>query len=233
MDAGAAVAVVPPPGPPADLTPPTMTTLSAPSLITSTDGSFTVAFKGSDNVGVVGYQVMVRHGATGTWSAPSIQIATTKTFSGLAPGTWYVDVRTRDAAGNLSAWKQVHVVVPADDRSYKFSAGMLRQTNSVYLHRTVTKTSTTGSKMTVKFSGNAFYLFGTTGVAYGRMRVTIDGVSYTVDEGYYARHRATGTHYRAVVFSRTLTNRAHTVTITCLGTSGRRTIAIDGVGWRN
>ena len=122
VDAGAAVAVVPPPGPPADLTPPTMTTLTAPSLITSTDGSFTVAFKGSDNVGVVGYQVMVRHGATGTWSAPSIQIATTKTFSGLAPGTWYVDVRTRDAAGNLSAWKQVHVVVPADDRSYKFSA---------------------------------------------------------------------------------------------------------------
>ena len=58
-------------------------------------------------------------------------------------------------------------------------------------------------------------------------------LSYTVDEGYYARHRATGTHYRAVVFSRTLTNRAHTVTITCLGTSGRRTIAIDGVGWRN
>ena len=209
------------------------TALSAPSLITTTDGSFTVAFKGSDNVGVIGYQIMVRRGATGTWSAPSIQIATTKTFSGLAPGTWYIDVRARDAVGNLSPWKQVHVVVPADDRSYRFSTRMVRQTSSVYLHRTVTKTLTAGSKMTIKFSGNAFYLFGTTGVAYGRMRVTIDGVSFTVDEGYYAGRRATGSHYRVLIFSRNLTRRAHTVTITCLGTSGRRTIAIDGVGWRN
>jgi hypothetical protein len=65
------------------------------------------------------------------------------------------------------------------------------------------------------------------------MRVRIDGVSYTVDEGYHAGHRATSTHYRVLVFSRNLTMRSHTVTITNLGTSGRRTIAVDGVGWRH
>jgi hypothetical protein len=35
------------------------------------------------------------------------------------------------------------------------------------------------------------------------------------------------------VFSRSLTMRAHTATITCLATAGRRTIAVDAVGWRN
>jgi hypothetical protein len=210
-----------------------MTALSAPALVSTVDGSFTVTFKGSDNVRVVGYQIQVKRGVQGTWSAPTIQVGTSRTYSGLAPGTWYIDVRARDAAGNLSAWKQVHVVVPTDDRAYRFSVRMTRKTSSAYLRHTLTTTYTAGSRMTVTFRGNAFYLIGATGVSYGRIRITIDGVSYTVDEGYSAGHRATSSHYRVTVFSRSLTLRAHTVTITCLATTGRRTIAVDAVGWRN
>ena len=235
VDAAAAVAVVPPPGPPADLTPPTMTTLSAPSLITThgrqLHGQRSRAPTTSVSSATRSWPGAERPGPGRRHRSRSRR---PRHSAGWPRARWYIDVRARDAAGNLSPWKQVHVVVPADDRSYRFSTRMVRQTSSVYLHRTVTKTLTAGSKMTVKFSGNAFYLFGTTGVAYGRMRVTIDGASYTVDEGYYAGRRATGSHYRVAGLLPDPDNRrAHTVTITCLGTSGRRTIAIDGVGWRN
>ncbi len=87
--------------------------------------------------------------------------------------------------------------------------------------------------MSIAFSGSSFSLLGTTGHYYGKLRVTLDGRSYTIDTGYYRGVRERGNHYRVVLFSRSLANARHTVTITCLATSGRRTIAIDAAGWRN
>jgi hypothetical protein len=87
--------------------------------------------------------------------------------------------------------------------------------------------------MTIRFSGSSFVLIGTAAVNHGRLRVVIDGRAYTVDEGYYKGSRATSTHYRVILLNKTLTNKAHTVVITCLGTSGRPTIDVDGIAWRN
>ena len=61
----------------------------------------------------------------------------------------------------------------------------------------------------------------------------MDGKRYTVDTGYDRGVRQTRTHYRVLLFSRSLANANHTVTITCLATPGRRTIGIDGIAWRN
>ncbi|MDQ3129111.1 MAG: hypothetical protein M3Q66_11755, partial [Chloroflexota bacterium] len=90
-----------------------------------------------------------------------------------------------------------------------------------------------GAKMTIRFTGSSFYFLATTGRYQGRVRITIDGVSHTVDQGYYAGRRETGSHYRVVVFSKFLANKAHTVVLTNLGTSGRPTISVDAVAWRN
>ena len=223
----------PAPTPPADVTAPTMTALSAPSLITSADGSFAATFAASDNVGVANYEVRTRRGAAGTWSAPTVQHATARTFIGLAPGTWYIDVRARDAVGNLSAWRESVVVVPTDDRAWSFSAGTTRRTGSSYLRGTATTTQTAGARMKLTFSGSSFSLLGTAGRSNGRMRINVDGHAFIVDTGYYKGARATGNHYRVVLFSRNLTNGKHAVTITCLATAGRRTIGIDAAGWRN
>jgi hypothetical protein len=99
------------PTPPPDLSAPTMTALSAPRLVTSADASFTATFTGSDNVGVTAYQIRTKKGTSGTWSVTTTQTARARAFSGLAAGTWYIDVRARDAVGNLSAWRAAVVVI--------------------------------------------------------------------------------------------------------------------------
>jgi hypothetical protein len=159
--------------------------------------------------------------------------STSKTFSGLAAGTWYIGLRARDAVGNWSAWRQIRVVVPTDDRSFSFSSSTSRRTGSAYINGTSTWNANAGSKMTARFSGDAFYLIGTAGPEYGKLRVTIDGVSTTVDTGHYKGARASSNHYRVLLFSKAMASGTHTVTITNLATSGRPTIAIDALGFRN
>ena len=212
---------------------PVITHLTAPALVRSTNGSFTATWTGTDNVGITRYYYRTKKGATGAWSAVHSQTTRSRAFSGLSAGTWYIAVTARDAVGNIPPWRVTRVVVPVDDRSYHFSKGTVRLRSSADIRGTETTTNRTGATMTVKFTGDAFYLVGTTGVLKGRMRVTIDGVSVTVDEGTYSHHRATGTHHGVVVFSKGLAFGAHTVVITNLGTSGRPTISVDAIGLRN
>jgi hypothetical protein len=143
-----------------------------------------------------------------------------------------VEVTARDAVGNAAPWRLLKIMVPRDDRSYAFSSGTIRSRGSADIRGTTTSTSHAGARMTVKFSGDHFYLVGTTGVSKGKMRITIDGVSVTIDEGRYGASRATSTHHRVLLYSKALAAGAHTVVITNLGTAGRPTITIDAVGWR-
>ena len=206
--------------------------VSAPSIVRSTDGSFVVSFSATDNIGVSRYLIRWKKGATGAWSAVHAQTGRSRTLAGLTPGTWYVEVTARDAVGNAAPWRLLKVVVPRDDRSYSFSAGTIRSRGSADIRGTTTSTSHTGATMTAKFTGDHFYLIGTTGVSKGKMRITIDGVSVTIDEGRDGSLRATSTHHRVLLFSKALKAGAHTVVITNLGTAGRPTITIDALGWR-
>jgi hypothetical protein len=215
-----------------DASDPVLKSVSAPTVARSVDGSFVVKFSATDNVGVVRYLYRIRKGATGAWSAVYGTTSHSRTFAGLSAGTWYIALTARDAIGNIAPWRELKVVVPKDDHSFHFSTGTVRHRNAADFRGTDTSTSRTGSKMSVTFTGDHFYLVGTTGVDKGKMRVTIDGVSVTVDEGRYGGHRATGTHHRVLLLSRALAAGAHTVVITNLGTSGRPTITIDAIGWR-
>ncbi|HEX7471705.1 MAG TPA: hypothetical protein VF323_01380, partial [Candidatus Limnocylindrales bacterium] len=216
-----------------DASAPVMTRLSAPYLVRSMDGSFVVSFAASDNVGVTRYYVRTKKGATGAWSAGQPQSGRSRTFTGLSAGTWYIGVTAQDAVGNAASWHVVRVVVPTDDRAYHFSLGTVHLRSAADFKGTETATSRPGATMTIKFTGSAFYLIGTTGIHLGRMRVTIDGVSKTVDEGTYAGRRATTTHHRVLLFAKGLVAGPHTVVITNLGTSGRPTISVDAIGLRN
>jgi subtilisin family serine protease len=228
IDAAAAVNLPPP-----DLTPPAMTGLTSPSLVRSATRAFTATWTATDNVAVTGFEIRTKRGAAGTWSAVSSQTATSQTFSGLAAGSWYINVRAVDAAGHRSAWRQVLTIVPRDDRAWSFSSGTIRRTGLPYIAGTDTTTSRGGVRMTIRFTGSAFYLIGTSAVKRGKLRVTIDGRSWIVDEGTFRGTRARTTNYRVLLFSRSLTNRTHTVVITNLATIGRPTIDVDAVGWRN
>jgi len=213
-----------------DATAPVMTAL-VPSayLVRTTDGKVTVRWAATDVVGVTGYQVRLRAGVAGIWTTPTGTVATSRVLT-LAPGTWYVGVRPRDAAGNLGEWREVRVIVPVDDRSLTFSSGTRRLSSSVDYRGTYTVTSRAGSRLTMAFSGTGLYLVGRAGPGFGRFRVTVDGNSTIVDAGFYAGQRATTVHARVVLFSARLADGAHTVTITNLATAGRPSIAVDGIG---
>jgi subtilisin family serine protease len=228
IDAGAAVNLPPP-----DVIAPVMTGLTAPSIVRSTTRAFTASWTGTDNLAVTGFEIKMRNGATGTWSSISSQTGTTRTFSGLAAGSWYIAVRAIDAVGHRSAWRQVLAIVPRDGRAWGFSSGSVKRLGPAYIKGTDTTTSRFGARMTIRFTGSAFYLIGTSAVRHGRLRVTIDGRSWIVDEGTLRGARATRTTYRVVVFAKALVRRPHVAVITCLGTRGRPTIDVDAVAWRN
>lgn len=214
-----------------DAAAPTMVSLATSSrVVRSSNGVFTGTWSARDNVGVTGYQWRFRRNADGTWSSPTSTTARSRDFK-LSAGSWYLGVRARDLVGNWSGWREVRVIVPVDDRSYAFSSGTVRRTGSSYYRGTITITNRAGSRLTTTFTGTGFYLVGTSGPWYGRMRVTIDGTAYLVDTGYYKAKRATINRYRVLLFSKSLSAGVHTVTITNLATAHRPTIAIDALGF--
>jgi hypothetical protein len=192
-----------------------------------------VSFSATDNIGVTRYLFRWRKGTTGTWTLIHGQTGGgSRTFTGLTPGTWYIQISARDAVGNLAPWRMLKIVVPRDDRSFSFSKGTIRSRGSADIQGTTTSTTRAGATMTATFTGDHFYLIGTTGVSKGKMRVTIDGVSVTIDERLMGTHRVTSTHHRVLLYSTALAAGNHTVVITNLGTAGRPTITIDALGWR-
>jgi uncharacterized protein YkwD len=211
---------------------PVMTGLTAPTVVTSANRAFVADWTATDNVAVTGYAVWRRRGSAG-WSAQPEQAGTSKAFNGLSPGTGHVGIRAHDADGNWSELRQTTILVPTDDRAWAFSSGSVRRTGVAYINGTATTTRRRGARMTIRFTGTSFVLIGTTAVSRGKLRVVIDGRAYTVDEGAYQGARATSTHYRVVLLNRTLTNRAHTVVISCLGTGGRPTVDVDGIAWQS
>lgn len=209
---------------------PRMTGLASPKVVRSVDGSFTVSWSARDNVGVSRYQWRLRKNADGAWSAAT-RTSSRSVVLKPGPGAWYVSVRARDAVGNWSEWREVRSVVPVDDRRYEFSRGTSRRFSLADYRGTFTTTNRAGARLTTSFEGTAFYLLGDAGPRLGRMRITIDGTSQVVDAGYYRGVRAVRTHHRVILVSQRLAAGTHTLTITNLGTSGRPTIAIDGLAF--
>jgi len=212
-----------------DASAPEMRTLVAPHLLLSANGVLHVTWSARDNLAVTGYEVRTRQGAAGAWSA-SIATRTPSLSKRLGPGTWTVAVRARDAVGNRSPWREALVIVPVDDRAYHFSASTSLATDTHYYRGTLSRTAARGSTMTIPFTGSWLYLVGTIGPSYGRMSITIDGETTTIDTGTWKGGRATTNHHRAVLLSAALAPGDHVAVITNLRTPGRPWIGIDALG---
>ncbi len=211
---------------------PTMTGLRlSQTVVRTADARFSARWSATDNIGVTRYQWRTRKGPDGLPSAATSTTSTTRAFL-LGAGTWYLEVRAADAVGNWSPWRSARVLVPHDDAAFSFSAGTRRHASTAYYRGTLTTTSVADAQLdTTSPDGNAFVLIGRVGPAYGKLEVTVDGVSTVVDTGYLGDTRATTYHNRVLLFSTRFAAGPHTVTIRNLGTSGRPTIAIDGLGF--
>jgi hypothetical protein len=208
---------------------PTMTALSTSMVVVRTvDGRIDAKWSATDNVGVTGYQWRAQR--PGTPKGPAWSITTGGRSFGFRVGTWELEVRARDAVGNWSDWRATRLIVPADDRAFTFSAGTVRATSSTAYLGTLTSTSHSGAQMVATSTdGTAFYLIGRVGPQYGKLQVTVDGVSTIVDTAYYKGVRRTTNLDRVLLFSTNLAAGPHSVTITALGTTNRPTIAIDAL----
>ena len=212
---------------------PEMTALKASSrVIRSVDGRFSVSWSGTDNLGVSRYQYRTRLRPDGTPSSATSTTAKSATFS-LPAGSWEVQVRAVDKVNNSSPWQIIPVLVPRDDRAFAFSSGTVRHRATTTYRQTFTENRTPGSTLTFTTDdGDALYVIGRVGPAYGRMRVTVDGVATTVDTGFYGGQRATTDRDRVVLYSVYLPAGPHSVSITNTGSAGRISLAIDAIDVR-
>ena len=122
--------------------------------------------------------------------------------------------------------------MPRDDRAFSFSKGTSRRTGSDFYRGTLTTTRATNAQLaTSTTDGDLFALVGRVGPGYGKLELTIDGTTTVIDTGFLDGQRATRVHDRVLLFSARLAPGPHAVTIRNLATTGRPTIAIDGLGF--
>jgi len=202
------------------------------TVIRSVDGRFGATWAATDDVGVTGYQWRTRREPDAAATMTSGWMSARSGSFHLAAGTWHLDVRARDAAGNLSPWRAVRVVVPRDDRAVTFSAGTVRKFATGAYHGTLTMTAIAGARFqTTASAATGFVLVGRVGPSYGKLVVTVDGTAAIVDTGTLSGKRVVAVHDRVLLFSVALTPGSHVVDVRNLGTAGRPTIAIDAFGF--
>jgi hypothetical protein len=214
----------------ADTTVPTITT--APLAIYNLGVNVGLRYAGADaGSGVASYDVRFRraafNGGFGALTYPSSWQATTATISIVtaAPGyTYCFSARSRDAAGNTSAWSAERcTATPLDDRSLAASTGWTRAPSSSYYRSTVTSTRASGRTLTrTSVQSRRLYLVATTCAGCGKVGVYWNGsLLRTVDLN------ATSTTYKHVILVKDFgVVRAGTVLVKTVGTG--RTY-IDGL----
>ena len=162
-------------------------TVSAQAQPTWTLGTtMTLRYAGSDNgSGIANYAVRTRKApyssSFGAFSYPSSWQARTATSTSqvVARGyTYCMSVRSKDRAGNVSAWSPERcTAVPLDDRSLTATSGWARSTGSAYYAGTVTTTRTAGVGLTrSSVQARRISVVALTCASCGSLRVYWNGV---------------------------------------------------------
>ncbi|HET9852045.1 MAG TPA: hypothetical protein VFP56_06015 [Candidatus Limnocylindrales bacterium] len=153
--------------------------------------------------------------------------ASTALYTKVAPGhTYRFRVRSRDEAGNLSAWVESVLVKPAltqdSSSSIAYRGTWSRVTATAYSGSTARKTGTVATaSYTVK--GRGIALVATTASTRGKVKVYIDGM-YVRTVDLYSSSAA----YRVLAFSQMFSSSGtHTIKVVALATPGRPRVDLD------
>lgn len=206
--------------------------LDAPTLASdsSRSGRIPLSWQGDDGPtgsGVRRYRAEVRRAdRDGPWRPLATDVPTTGLRVHGGGGAAYdFRVRAIDRAGNVSREATASTLVPVDDLSarIRFSGGwrILRRQGAFRL--AVSRSTEEGAAARLRFSGTRLLIVSRKLRFGGRMRVTIDGRSKTVN----LRGRS---RFRRVVFrSRRLRDGAHRLRIVALDD---RPVELDGIAVR-
>jgi hypothetical protein len=209
--------------------------LTSPATPFALAATATLSYRGSDNVGVVNYDVRWRAAAYdapfGAWHYPDGWQRTTRrtrTLTGLKPGREYcLTARARDAAGNVSTWAPPWCVArPLDDTALAVTSGWTRHADRRYYLRTYTATTAAGARLTRTGARvDRLAVVATTCPTCGAVLVRVGGAAVAS----WSLHTAT-TERRVVLVSRRFAARTGTVTVRVIS-AGKR-VEIDGLGIR-
>ena len=164
-----------------------------------------------------------------TWSTIASTSSSTVKVSRTLPiaGTRTFRARGTDRLGHMGSWStspSILATLRGDGSSTITYAGSWATVGaSGALGSKVHRTSTSGARATLRFSGRAVSIVAPKGPQYGRFEVLVDGVKVaTVDL------RRSSTRQRMLVFGKSwATPGLHTIAIRKVGGSGRP-IAVDG-----
>lgn len=218
----------------ADAVAPTITVISPASLspVFQVSTTMTVRYSGADSgSGLANFDVQYR---SAPWNAgfgayttlASATGATSRTLAG-SPGHEYCfHVRSRDHAGNVSAWSPDRcMVLPLDDRSLTTAGTWTRGTSTSYYRGTLTKTTHTGAYLKLANAHvSRIALVVTTCWNCGTIGVYLNGVLWHTVSTYSA-----SPHYKVIKLPGSFSLRVTTIALKDLSKSTRQVI-IDGLG---
>jgi hypothetical protein len=212
------------------------TPLNTPTAVA---GTVRVAWSasGAPSAGPLTYDLqrrLVTVGSTGrrtyaSWSTVRTATTTVSTTLSASPGSvQQYRVRVRDRLGNVSAWSAVAsttIVLNEANRSLRYRGSWSTARATGYYLSTTKASAQRGASVSTTGWTSRISVVGTKSARGGRFAVFVDGV----------RKATVDTYAASVVNRRTLISipvpyGRHTVRIVNLGTSGRPTIRLDGIG---
>ncbi len=210
---------------------PRITAPSVPAIVvTQTAGtsgaSLRFSWAGSDNTGVVRYDVQrsTNGGAWTTVARPtSASLRTTATYK----TSVRYRVRAVDVSGNVSGW--VHTTTVKLIRTQETSSSIVyhgawkTSSASKYLGGSLRRAGRAGASVGFRFTGRSIAWVAAKGPTRGKATIYIDGKYVTTIN----LHSATGS-FRQVVFARRWSSsRTHTIKIVVRGTPGHPRVDLD------
>jgi hypothetical protein len=204
--------------------------LSAASVVPTTGVPVLVdwGLASTDN-GLRSFQLQRRLGE-GSWQSVSLPSATSSYARRTVPAGSTVRYRVRaiDRAGTVGEWvtSAAYRTTALSDSSsaIQWSGSWSFARHASYLGGRAHTATARGATATIRFTGSAIAWAGPVGPTRGKARVYLDGNLVATVDMYRSSFAA-----RDIVFARNVSNGTHTLRILTLATSGRPTVAVDGL----
>jgi hypothetical protein len=183
----------------------------------------------SADAGLRSFELQYRVG-DGDWRPVRLTSATTSATRHVAPSGAEVRYRVRaiDRNGEASEWRSSSWVIPSavadTSRGIRWTGKWGSTTYAQYLGRRAHWTKTRSAYATFSFRGTSVAWVGPIGPTRGKARIILDGRLVATVDTHASTFRA-----RDVIWAANLADGAHTLRIQVLGTSGRPTVAVDGL----
>jgi hypothetical protein len=174
----------------------------------------TASWSGSDDRGIVRYDLYERVGTAGVQTLVQSSLATSFSRAGVLGKTYCYQVDAYDASGNVGVGQERCTAVPYDDTdvaiSYQGSTTRITSTNA--FQKTLTVLNGTGQQASLTFTGRRVTVIAHKSPSSGKAAISIDGVVIaTVD--LYASSPKDG----APALNSIVPPGSHTVTIAWTG----------------